>query len=70
MVDEGPQRTILPKLEFRLIFTKRGEGCVWLVAYNLLGARILCSCGCLSRSGHKVPVNLHQDNCYFLLCHP
>ena len=35
---------------------------------NLLGAGILCSCNCLSRSGHDVSVNFQQDTCYSLFC--
>ena len=35
---------------------------------KLLGAGILCSCSCPSRSGHHVPVNFQQDKCYSLFC--
>ena len=35
---------------------------------NLLCTRILCSCNCPCRSGHNVPINLQQNNCYFLFC--
>lgn len=35
---------------------------------KFLDADVLCSCSCQSRSGHSVPLNHQQDNCYFLLC--
>ena len=35
---------------------------------KLLGIGILCSCSCLHRSGHNVPVNLQRDKCYSLFC--
>ena len=35
---------------------------------KLLGAGILCSYSCPCRSGHSVPVNLQEDNFYFLFC--
>ena len=38
------------------------------VCYKVLGAGILCSCSCLGRSGHNVPINLQEDNCYFVFC--
>ena len=36
------------------------------VCDKVLGAGILCSCSCLGRSGHNVPINLQEDNCYFV----
>ena len=36
--------------------------------YKLLGAGILCSCSCLHRFDHNVPINLQQDKCYSLFC--
>ena len=59
------QRIILPELKFSFC-TKRGGrviGCC-----KLLGVRILYFCSCPCRSGYKVPINLQQDNCYFLFC--
>ena len=35
---------------------------------NFLGVGILCSCSCLGRSGHNVPINLQQDKYYSLFC--
>ena len=46
--------------------TKRGGGVAGCC--KLLGAGILFSCSCPHSSGHNVPVNLQQDNCYFLFC--
>ena len=66
----GPLKNHLTRVRIQASFLLKGGRGVWLVTDQLLGARILCSCGCLGRSDHKVPVNLHQDNCYFLLCHP
>ena len=46
--------------------TKRGRsvaGC-----RKLLVAGILCSCSCPCRCGYNVPINLQQDNSYFLFC--
>lgn len=40
----------------------KGEGVLLVVV------RILCSCSYPGKSGHHVPVNLQQDNCYFLFC--
>ena len=31
-----------------------------------LGVRVLCSCSCPCRSGHNVPINLHQNKRYSL----
>ena len=36
--------------------------------WKRLGIGILCSCSCLRRSGHNVPVNLQRDKCYSLFC--
>ena len=59
------QRTIFPKLEFRLLlYQKRSVvGCC-----KLLSAENLCSCSCPHRSGHRGPINLQQDKCYSLFC--
>ena len=46
--------------------TKRGDGVAG--CGQLLGARILCSCGCLCRSGHNGSVNIQKDKGYSLLC--
>ena len=35
---------------------------------KLLSAGILCSCSCSWMCGHNVPINLQQDNCYFIFC--
>lgn len=52
----------LSKVSIQASFILRREE-VWLVVTNFLEG-ILCSCNC--RSGHNIPVNLQQDNCYFL----
>ena len=60
------QRIFLPELNSPFFCTRRGGrviGCC-----KLLGVRILYFCSCPYRSGHNVPINLQQDNCYFQFC--
>ena len=46
---------------------KRGEEDM-ISCCKLLGVGILCSFSCPHRSGHHVPINLQQNECYSLFC--
>ena len=59
------QRTILPKLEFRLILYQKRRG---VVGCSRLGVGILRSCSCSPRSGHDVPVYFQQHKDYSPFC--
>ena len=41
---------------------------MWLVVANFLAKESFFSCSCSGGSGHNVPINFQQDNCYSLFC--
>ena len=66
MVDQCSKELSYLSQNSGLFYTKRGgdeaECC------KFLGVGVLCSCSYPGRSGHNDPINLQQDNCYFLFC--
>ena len=66
MKDQCPTESSYLSWNSGFFYTKRGRGVV--DCCKLLGVRILWSCISPQMSCRHVPVNLQQNNCYFLFC--